>query len=470
MSKKYGLLMAICMVVGVVIGSGVFYKVQNILEITQGNIISGVLALIIGGIIMIVCATTFSFLATKYTKINGIVDYSHEVVGKSYGSMVSWFLATIYFPAMTSVLVWVTARYTGVLFGWEITGANVMTLGVAYLVSILAVNAFAPILAGKLQITTTVVKLIPLFLMGIIGLVYGLINNVVMFEVVDGEVINTGKDNFQILIENLKSSGDFNFKGMLKALVAAAFAYEGWMIATSISEELHDAKKNLPKALLFGTIIIMAVYVLYYLGVVGGATTDVLIKGGAQFAFLQIFGSFFGTLLNVFVVISCIGTLNGLMVATTRAFYTIGKRDESKRFDMFKTVDKDTKMPMNSVVIGIVLIGIWYVFFYGANLTESWFKEFSFDSSELPIITMYAMYFPIFINMIRKERKDLGVFKGIILPILAIISSGFMVFAAIYAHGINVIYYLIVYIIVMALGILLFKLPAKVKKENTEIV
>ena len=74
---------------------------------------------------------------------------------------------------------------------------------------------------------------------------------------------------------------------------------------------------------------------------------------------------------------------------------------------------------------------------------------------------MYAMYFPIFINMIRKERKELGVFKGIILPILAIISSGFMVFAAIYAHGINVIYYLIVYIIVMALGILLFKLPVK---------
>jgi hypothetical protein len=45
-----------------------------------------------------------------------------------------------------------------------------------------------------------------------------------------------------------------------------------------------------------------------------------------------------------------------------------------------------------------------------------------------------------------------------------------MVFAAIYAHGISVIYYLIVYIVVMALGILLFKLPVKEKKENIEIV
>ena len=76
--------------------------------------------------------------------------------------MVAWFLATIYYPAMTSVLVWVTARYTGVLFGWDITGANVMTLGMIYLVGILAVNAFAPVLAGKLQVSTTVIKLIPL--------------------------------------------------------------------------------------------------------------------------------------------------------------------------------------------------------------------------------------------------------------------------------------------------------------------
>ena len=154
------------------------------------------------------------------------------------------------------------------------------------------------------------------------------------------------------------------------------------------------------------------------------------------------------------------------MIATTRAFYSIGKRDESKRFDMFKTIDENTNMPMNSVVIGVVFIGVWYVFFYGANLTDSWFGKFTFDSSELPIITTYGMYFPIFINMIRKERKELGIFKGIILPILALISSGFMVFSAIYSHGIKVVYYLIVYVIIMGIGILLFKLPIKEKEEK----
>ena len=74
---------------------------------------------------------------------------------------------------------------------------------------------------------------------------------------------------------------------------------------------------------------------------------------------------------------------------------------------------------------------------------------------------MYAMYFPIFILMIIKLRKEIGIFKGVIMPILALISSGFMVFAAIYAHGFAVLYYLIVFVIVMSVGIILLFLPGK---------
>ena len=465
MKQKYNLLTAIAMVVGIVIGSGVFFKVQNILDITKGNVLTGVISLLVGGIIMIVCAITFANLATRYSKINGIVDYSDAVVGSKYGSLMAWFIATIYYPAMTSVLVWVTARYTGVLFGWDMTSSNVMILGVVYMVSIFAVNAFSPILAGKLQISTTVIKLIPLFLMGFVGLIFGLINNNIEYQYIDGEIVKTGTNTLQVLIENIKNSGEFNFKDFLGALVAAAFAYEGWMVATAISGELKDAKKNLPIALLFGAAIIMIVYILYYLGVTGGATTDVLIHGGAQYAFLEIFGDFFGTLLNVFVVISCIGTLNGLMVATTRAFFTISKREVSSKFEMFSTVDKYTNMPMNSAVIGIVLVGFWLAFFYGANLApEGWFGSFAYDSSELPIITMYAMYFPIFILVMVRERKNMGNFKAIILPILALICSGFMVFAAIYAHGVSVLYYLIMYVVIMAAGwLLMFR---KTNKTN----
>ncbi len=56
------------MVVGIVIGSGVFFKAQVVLQKTNGDMPLGILAWVIGGAIMIICANTFAFMATKYEK------------------------------------------------------------------------------------------------------------------------------------------------------------------------------------------------------------------------------------------------------------------------------------------------------------------------------------------------------------------------------------------------------------------
>ena len=112
LSRKYGLFTTVCMVVGIVIGSGVFFKAQTILQKTGGNMPLGILAWIIGGAIMLVCLLTFSFMGQKYEKVNGLVDYAEATVGPRYGYMMGWFSATIYFPGMTSALAWVSARYT----------------------------------------------------------------------------------------------------------------------------------------------------------------------------------------------------------------------------------------------------------------------------------------------------------------------------------------------------------------------
>lgn len=66
LKKKYGLTTAIAMVVGIVIGSGVFFKAEKVLTATGGNLPLGILAWIIGGAIMVACAYTFSIMATKY--------------------------------------------------------------------------------------------------------------------------------------------------------------------------------------------------------------------------------------------------------------------------------------------------------------------------------------------------------------------------------------------------------------------
>lgn len=438
LKKKYGLPTAIAMVVGIVIGSGVFFKAEAVLKATGGNMPIGIAAWGIVGLIMIICSYSFATLATKYEKVNGVVDYAEMAVSSRYGYYVGWFMATIYNPTITSVLAWVSARYTCVLLGWDITGGSCMTIACFYLVASYALNALSPIIAGKFQVATTAIKLIPLMLMAVVGTVVGLTSGMTM-------------SNFSKVVDTSVSSGG----GLFASVVAVAFAYEGWILATSINAELKDSKKNLPKALILGSLIVVFVYIFYYIGLAGAVTTEALMESGeagAKLAFQNIFGSVGGTLIFVFVIISCLGTLNGLMLACTRGMYAIAIRDKGLLPETFKQVDNITNMPTNSSVFGVLLCAFWLLYFYGANLTDPWFGVFCFDTSELPIVTLYAAYIPIF-AMVMKKEKDFSAFKRYVMPSLSILGCVFMVIAACIAHGKNVIYYLIIFAVIMLIGV-----------------
>lgn len=440
-NKRYGLITAIAMVIGIVIGSGVFFKAEKILTATGGNLPLGILSWVIGGVIMISCAYTFSVLATRYLHVNGIVDYAEAAIGPRYGYFVGWFLAMIYYPTLTSVLAWVSARYTAVLIGWDITGAETMTLSGFLLIVAFALNALSPVLAGKFQVTTTAIKLIPLILMAIAGSIVGLSNGMTV-------------QNFTTVVTETNPT-----TALFTAVVATAFAYEGWIIATSINAELKDPKRNLPIALMVGTFVVMLVYILYYVGLAGAVTNETLMAGGqegARIAFETIFSGIGGTLIFVFVIISCLGTLNGLMLACTRGLYAISARNQGPNPAMYRQIDQYTNMPVNSSIFGLLLAGFWLIYFYGANLTAPWFGFFCFDSSELPIVTIYAMYLPIFIMMMKKER-DLPGFKRFFMPAMAIAGSVFMFIAAFFAHRMAAVAYLIVFAAVMVAGAAFYK-------------
>ncbi len=466
LTKKYGLLTAICMVVGIVIGSGIFFKAQDILNKTNGNVFYSVLSWAVGGLVMIICSAQFAVMATKYEKVNGVVDYAEATIGKNYAYYIGWFLTTIYYPAMTSVLAWVSARYFGVLVGWSLVSAEVMTLAGFLLVFSFVVNAISPKIAGYFQVSTTFVKLVPLVLMAIVGVIVGLVNGTLVNNFV-GDAISQA------------AGGNELFAG----ICATAFAYEGWIIATSINSEIKNAKKNLPIALVLGAVIVVGIYVLYNIAVCGGATTSELQIDGATKAFFNVFGNVGGTILNIFIVVSCLGTLNGLMLGTSRGLYSVAMRGEGPSPKVFAQVDENTNMPTNSSIFGLFVCATWLLFFYGANLASTnWFGLFSFDSSELPIITIYAMYIPMIVMWIVKE-KDLGVFKRFVLPILSIIACAFLVFVAIMSHGVNpylsaiekgefafpVLFYLIIFAVIMFIGFLFSstfkKLINKNKKE-----
>ena len=440
LNKRYGLITAITMIVGTVIGSGVFFKAEKILNTTGGNLPVGVIAWIIGGLIMVVCAYTFATMATKYEKVNGVVDYAEAMLGKKYGYYIGWFMATMYYPAMTSVLAWVSSRYFCVLMGWDITGGSCMVIAGFLLVASYALNSLSPVLAGRFQVSTTVIKMIPLLLMAVVGTVKGLSSGLIISNFTE----------VAVPAEEMGGTGSILFT----AVCATSFAYEGWIIATSINAEIKDAKKTLPKALVFGTLIVMITYVFYYIGLAGAVENQVMMEGGesgARIAFSNVFSSVGGTALFVFIVISCLGTLNGLMVGCVRGFYAVAMRDEGPRPEVLRQVDPAVNMPTNSAVMGVLLCAAWLLYFYGANLTDGWFGPFCFDSSELPIITIYAFYIPIFIMVIKKERQWRG-FKRFVMPAASIAGCLIMIVAAFVSHGMAAVYFLIVFAVVMAAG------------------
>lgn len=441
LEKKYGLLTAIAMVIGIVIGSGVFFKAEKVLKATGGDLPQGILAWSIGGIIMMVCAYVFATMATRYEKVNGIVDYAEVALGSKYGYFIGWFMAAIYYPTLTSVLAWVSARYTCVLLGWDIAGSEAMAISGFFLVGSFALNALSPKLAGKFQVSTTIIKIVPLALMAVVGIIVGLSNGILVSNFTSGAIADVTSAN-----------------PLFTAVVATAFAYEGWIIATSINAELKDAKRNLPLALTFGTMFVALLYILYYVGLAGAVSNSVMMEGGeagAKLAYSTVFSSLGGTVLFVFVVISCLGTLNGLMMGCTRGFYSLAARDMGPNPNVFKSIDKNTNMPTNSSILGVLLSGMWLLYFFGANLTAvPWFGSFSFDSSELPIVSIYAMYIPIFVMMMVKE-KSLNFVKRFLMPSLAICACVFMVVAACYSHGKAVLFYLVIFSVIMAIGMLM---------------
>ena len=469
LKKKYGLVTAICMVVGIVIGSGVFFKAQDVLNHTKGNMPLGILAWIIGGIVIIACSYNFATLANKYEKVNGLVDYAEATLGHKYAYMLGWFTTTIYYPGMTSVLAWVSARFTHVLiFGYEDPASGFcLALSCLYLCLSYAINTLSPVIAGKFQVGSTAVKLVPLIIMAVVGTIVGFKN---------GNTVSA----FQTwsLVEETGIGSP-----LFAAVVAVAFAYEGWIIATSINAELKNSKRNLPIALVVGSLVIVAVYILYYIGLAGGAEIAVLQKDGAPQAFKNIFGGFAGNALNAMIVVSCLGTLNGLMVASTRSLYALSARNQGPNVKMFKEVSSSTNMPTNASVFGLLVCAAWLFYFYGANLWtdpetgKNLFGLFSFDSSELPIITIYALYIPIFFMFMVKHGKE-SIFKNVIMPLIGIVASGFMIFAAVYAHGFTpywkaqekgefafpVLFYLIVFVVIMIIGLFFYKKNANEKE------
>lgn len=439
LEKKYGLSTAIAMVVGVVIGSGVFFKADDVLKMTNGNLLIALCAWGLGAFAMIFGALVFAEFAQRIEKSNGIVDYSEMAYGKKFGYLVGWFKGVLYYAPLSAILAWVASLYTMILLGSDNPTNSTMTwvLTATYLTVTFVINYFSPVLAGKLQVGTTVIKLIPLTLVAIVGSISGLMNGVTM-------------SNFSSAAASVGSSSGT----LATAVVATAFAYEGWIAAVTINSEIKDSKRNLPRALVIGTFVVFCVYVLYFLGIASVLPTETIVAEGdnaVRLATSQLFGPVASTILTLFVVVSCLGTLNGLVLSCIRIPYSLAIRNQGPMPKLLKIVDPKFNMPTYSVLFSAALSVMYSVLWY-CSLNETFGRYIGLD--EIPIVLIYGLYIFLYVWYI-KEFTDLGFMKRFVLPIGAILGALVILYGGITNPSVGL--YLLISVAVILFGLVFYR-------------
>ncbi len=411
--KQYGLWTGMAMVIGIVIGSGVFLKAGGVLQLSGGDLKLSLLAWFVGGVIMVASGFCFAVFATRITKYNGVVDYVEVATNKRVGYHLAWLITTFYYPIVASIVALFAGSYFFKLIGLNIGLTDWQNFLFAFfiLIAFVVLNYLSPMLSSKFQVSATVIKLIPIGVIAIAGLFAALI--------VGGDygIINA--------IKNPAVGFELNFG---EAVKKTAFAYEGWVCATAINAELKDSKKNLPKALTLGTIAILVFYIIYYFGLsafLGNGGTIIQDANAPIAVFESIMGKVGGAFFTFFIMVSCLGTVNGVTIGCCRGMYTMSCRGQGIMPEKFSKIGKNESVSLLSCIYGlacmVLMLGVWYL-----AMHEVWLFKYLGSMDEIVCAIIYGVYITMYVYIIRNFKYE-SVLKRYIMPIIAIIGSLFFV-------------------------------------------
>lgn len=402
--EKYSLLTAITMIVGTCIGSGIFFKSDNILIATNGSIMLGVILFVLAAIAIIFGSLSVGELAAKTNEPGGLVTYAQEFVNAKTACGFGWFLTFIYYPTIAVVVSWVIGVYVDILFHLQASLELQMIIGFIFLSICFVYNILLPKLGAIFQDVSTFIKMLPLLLLGILGILFG---------------------------DPLAGLGDIGPTTLLSsswimALGPIAYSYDGWIVATSIAHEVKDAKKAMPKALTIAPLIVLAIYTLYFVGITSYLGVDrVMALGDAHVsvAASALLGNAFAKMIVVFVIISVMGTVNGLVTGYMRMPYSLALRKGMFPWEaQLKKVDEKLDIPVYSAIFAFLVCTIWMVIHY---LCTRFNILPNSDVSEIAISMAYMLYIVLYYQVYqlyrRKEIKSF--FKGVICPLLATLGS-----------------------------------------------
>ena len=438
LQKNLGIAAALSTVVGMVIGGGVFFKPQAVYTLTGGAPGLGILAWIIAGIMTITAGLTAAEVSAAIPKTGGMMVYIEEIYGKKLGFLTGWMQTVLFFPATAAAIAVMFGQQAAILLN-NPSLVMPMSIGVILLVGIL--NTFGSKTSGTIQTVSTVCKLIPLVLIIVFGFIKGSGDNPVMSPLV---------------AEGISPMGIIG-----QLLVAILFAYDGWINVGAIAGEMKNPGKDLPKAIIGGLSIVMAINVVINLAYLWVLPASELAQYASPASIVaeKIFGPVGGKLINVGILVSVFGCLNGYLLTGPRIPYTLANQKVLPA--MFGKLNK-YGVPANATLFMAVLSAI-YALSGQFNLL-----------SDLSMFAIWAFYTLTFIGVIklRKTQPDLKRPYKVpfypVIPIISICSGLFVVIDQLFLAGMKSSMISLGGIIITLIGLPVYAIMTKKNSELQE--
>lgn len=374
LKRSLGFWSAISIVIGTIIGSGIFFKQGSVLD-SAGTSTLAIAAWVFGGIITLTGGLTVAEIGAQMPYTGGLYVYIENIYGRLLGFLAGWMQVIVYGPAIIASVAGfmsiLMANFFGLGTGWRIP------LAVITVVAIGIMNLFENKVGAIFSIVTTAGKMIPIAAIIIFGLFWG------------------QQDAFgQTVTEIHQSTGGFGV-----AVLATLFGYDGWILIANLGGEMKNPQKLLPQAIIFGITAVLVIYTLITVGILKFLPANLIHRLGENataYLAVKAFGNIGGKLLSAGIIISMMGTLNGKMITFPRIVYAMARRGDLPFSRYLAYITPKGKSPVVATTFIIVLATVMMAFFDPDHL------------SDLCVFTVYCFYLLAFFGIFILRRKNQG--------------------------------------------------------------
>jgi APA family basic amino acid/polyamine antiporter len=391
--RSLGPLSAIAVLVGSTIGSGIFRSPAVVAQ-DLNTLGPFVLAWVLGGLVALAGALTFAELGGMFPRTGGIYVYLREAFGELPAFLFGWAELLILRPAAYGAIAVTSAEYTWRTLGHDpgrplwvvidggLTISLAQGLAALFIVIVGIVNYRGVRLGAVIQNVSTVLKVVAI--LALVGLGLALVPDVL-----------PAVEQLPERSESAPEPGSLAAFGL--AMVAVLWAYDGWSDVGFVGGEIRDPARNLPRAFIGGTAIVVGLYLLVdfiYVRTVPLAQMPgrPLIAADVAEALIGPVGAI---LVAGAVAISTFGTLNGSMMTGPRVFFAMAEDDLF--FRRLAQVHPIHGTPGGAIVLSMIL-GVGFVSFQG-------FAELA-DQFVIGIWPFYALSVAA-VLVLRRRRPEL---------------------------------------------------------------